>query len=536
MSDNLIGQIVGGRFKVVGFLGEGGMGVVYKGIHQELGTVVAIKVLRKEHASDEKMVGRFRREVRSTSRVQHKNVVVLHDHGQLDDGSLYLIMEYINGKALDAILDDEGAIPIHRALRIMIQISDALAAAHTFGIMHRDLKPENIISIPEKDGDLIKILDFGLAKAVESDNPADKITCIGEVFGTPAYMSPEQCMGEELDLTTDVYSFGCIGFELLTGEVPFDYNNLVGLMLAHKNEEPRIPSEVFPEAEIPKELDALILNCLSKTQAERYGSGVELSKALRNIKDLYTKKSVGAPTGLNLNSRKALTKDVFSIGSGLSLTPDEVSSMVSERLREKLRNIIDVLRQSRMVSPSLNADITKLSNHEDSISQLKQQENTHANQMVDFENNSQNRIGQLTLAVQDLSYDMEVLAKNLTHNPRLTLKDLTMIFPYLDGTNQIRPREFLQDIKFQINSIEKRKQEVLFNINKDLTVMKKQLEQLRNIRKDKEKFLDTVASGVINQILSIEKSKFINKPNIIKDIDILKSFSNEAKRFSDKQV
>ncbi|MBU1244985.1 serine/threonine protein kinase, partial [Myxococcota bacterium] len=195
-ADSLIDLIVGGRFRVQSLLGEGGMGEVYLGRHEPLGDMVAIKVLKKEHAKDERMVARFRREARSTSRVQHRNVVAIFDMGQLDDGRLYLVMEYIKGRSLVEILDEEGALSVERAVRLSVQIADAMAAAHSMGIMHRDLKPENIVVINTPEGEHVKVLDFGLARMVENNAPEDKITMSGEVFGTPVYMSPEQCFGE----------------------------------------------------------------------------------------------------------------------------------------------------------------------------------------------------------------------------------------------------------------------------------------------------------------------------------------------------
>lgn len=501
-AESLIDQIVGGRFRVQSLLGEGGMGEVYKGRHEPLGDTVAIKVLKKEHAKDERMVARFRREARSTSRVQHRNVVSIFDMGQLDDGRLYLVMEYIKGRSLVEILDEEGALPVERALRLSVQIADAMAAAHSMGIMHRDLKPENIVVIHTPEGEHVKVLDFGLARMVENNAPEDKITMSGEVFGTPVYMSPEQCFGETLSYPTDVYSFGACLFELLTGEPPFEGNNIVAIMLAHKNQSPRTPSAVYPDNHIPPELDALVLKCLSKTQTERFPTGVELARELRHVQDLLTKRKMGAPADIQA-LRRTTTTELNSVGTGASLTPEAVQSMIRDRLRGQLRCVLDGLRRFQVVSPGVSINMAQVSTLEDEITKRSQQEGAFVNQILELENHTRARAGQLRLAVQDLSFDRELLSRQLALNPHLRCAELTQIFPYLDPASApATGRELLEDVTFQIMELEKRISELLAELETTRNRMRAELEQMRAGRVQLESDTESLVEAIIWEIVN----------------------------------
>ena len=501
-ADSLIDQMVGGRFRVQSLLGEGGMGEVYKGRHEPLGDTVAIKVLKKEHAKDERMVARFRREARSTSRVQHRNVVSIFDMGQLDDGRLYLVMEYIKGRSLVEILDEEGALSVERAVRLSVQIADAMAAAHSMGIMHRDLKPENIVVINTPEGEHVKVLDFGLARMVENNAPEDKITMSGEVFGTPVYMSPEQCFGETLSYPTDVYSFGACFFELLTGEPPFEGNNIVAIMLAHKNQAPRVPSEVYPDNQIPPELDAFVLRCLSKTAAERYPTGVELARELRHVQDLITKRKLGAPADIQAQ-RRVNTTELNSVGTGQSLTPEAVQSMIRDRLRSQLRTVLDGLRRAQVVSPGISLNMAQVSTLEDEITRMSQAEGAFVNQIIELENHTRQRAGQLRLAVQDLSYDRELLSRQLALNPHLRCADLVQIFPYLDPSSAPESgRELMEDITFQIMELEKRISEILGQLDTGRNQMRARLEQMRADRVRLEADIESMVEAIIWELVN----------------------------------
>ncbi|PKN44692.1 MAG: hypothetical protein CVU59_11070 [Deltaproteobacteria bacterium HGW-Deltaproteobacteria-17] len=335
----LLGQLIGGRFRVEKLLGVGGMGEVYLGRHELLGNRVAIKLLKVQHAKDQRMSARFRREARATSRVQHPNVVGIFDTGQLDDGRLFLIMEYIQGKNLLELYEEVGTLPLERALPIFVQIADALAAAHAMGIMHRDLKPDNIVIVPGEHGDLVKILDFGLAKMVEAED--DRITLPGEVFGTPQYMSLEQCMGEKLTCATDIYSFGAVAYEALTGDPPFVASSLVEYVLAQKNRKPEPPSSRAPHNDVPPEVDQVILACLHTFVPDRIADGGQLVARLREVQTLLAHRRLGSPADV---ARRMPTSQFLAVDPNAGISTEELRCMVQNWLWERLMHVVQLLR------------------------------------------------------------------------------------------------------------------------------------------------------------------------------------------------
>src|SRR5688572_10527755 len=230
--DPLLGRLIDARYRVISRLGHGGMGVVYKVEHQRMGKIAAMKVLHRELVSDKEVVKRFRREAEAVSKLTHPNTVQTFDFGTAD-GAMYLVMEYVRGEDLGAILRRDGPLAFRRAAPIFIQICAALAEAHELGIVHRDLKPENILVTRTKEGsDHVKVLDFGLAKLSEREEAAE-VTGRGTIIGTPYYMSPEQIRGETLDHRSDIYSLGAMMYRILTGEHPFHAQTPVGVLTKH---------------------------------------------------------------------------------------------------------------------------------------------------------------------------------------------------------------------------------------------------------------------------------------------------------------
>ena len=269
----LVGNMLAGRFKLVELIGSGGMAEVYLAEHEILGRRYAIKLLHNVFASDEIIAERFRREARATSRLDHPGIVTISDFGRTGEGQLYLVMEYIPGDSLRTALKTAvpSRLPLARSLDILTQLTRAVGAAHDAGVVHRDLKPGNILLGEGRGGALlVKVLDFGLAKFMASAE-LTAITQKGQVFGTPAYMSPEQGRGDIVDHRTDIYSIGVLAYELCTGRLPFPYTNLARLLIAHQQEAPKAPSEVLPPeaASLPKELERIIMRCLSKDKESR---------------------------------------------------------------------------------------------------------------------------------------------------------------------------------------------------------------------------------------------------------------------------
>src|SRR5262245_29908072 len=217
------GRVLGGRYKLEQCIGSGGMGEIYRARRMHIGDTVAVKVLRADVVEDDKSRQRFYREARAAAMLHHPNAVVIHDFGEDADGTAYIVMELLVGRSLRQVLMQEGTISAVRAYGIIRQASAALDAGHRNGIVHRDIKPDNIILLDSNDAaDHIKILDFGIAKVLDNKtldthSLEQRLTNVGSVIGTPHYMAPEQCQGEEADSRSDIYSLGVVLYELLTG-------------------------------------------------------------------------------------------------------------------------------------------------------------------------------------------------------------------------------------------------------------------------------------------------------------------------------
>jgi serine/threonine-protein kinase len=276
--DKMTGRILDGRYRIDAILGEGGMGVVYAATHTVLQKRMAIKIIRGDMARDPELVTRFTQEARAASAIGNEHIIDVSDFGTLDDGSVYFVMEYLDGMPLSAAVKTGGAMGAARAAHIMAQIAEALGSAHAGGIVHRDLKPDNIFLIRRGDKeDFVKILDFGIAKV---GGAAGKLTRTGFIFGTPHYMSPEQAGGNAVDHRTDIYAAGVILFEMLTGQVPFDSDSFMGILSKHMFEPPRQLSDVNATAANPPEMQAIVGKAMAKKPEERFQTMEEYRRAL----------------------------------------------------------------------------------------------------------------------------------------------------------------------------------------------------------------------------------------------------------------
>ena len=267
-SDPLLGRLVADRFRVQQLVGTGGMGKVYKALQQGLERPVALKLLHNADSLEALTKKRFHREARAASRLNHPGVAAVYDFGEWE-GQLYIAMEYIEGESLyQTYLRDFPLAPA-RLVSLLVQVCDALAAAHARGIVHRDLKPENIMVIQDDDGqEQVKVVDFGLAILVGPE-AEQRFTKEGIISGTPAYMSPEQVQGGEMDARTDLYSLGVILYEQLTAQLPFSGETATELVVKHLFSDPEPPSAKSPEAQIHPALDALVLDALAKDPEAR---------------------------------------------------------------------------------------------------------------------------------------------------------------------------------------------------------------------------------------------------------------------------
>jgi len=262
----VIGTTIG-NYRVASELGAGGMGAVYLAEHSLIGRKVAVKVLLPELSHNEELVSRFFNEARSTATIRHPGLVDVFDFGYLPDGSAYLVMEYLEGETLARLMAREDVLTLPMIWTIGRQIASAVFAAHEHGIVHRDIKPDNVFLLPDPEqsrGLRVKVLDFGIAKLTGDAIPATGAkTRTGTVMGTPTYMSPEQCRGAgEVDLRSDVYSLGCVLYEMACGQPPFVREGLGELIAAHITEPPPLPSALEPS--LSPHLEGLILEMLSK--------------------------------------------------------------------------------------------------------------------------------------------------------------------------------------------------------------------------------------------------------------------------------
>jgi serine/threonine protein kinase len=281
--DPFIGRELDGRYTIIEKLGQGGMGAVYRSSQHSVGRDCAIKVINATLVSEPDVIKRFLREAKLASRLAHPNAVAVLDFGQTEDGVFYLVMELVEGRTLDAVFRAEKSFKPERVVRIGSQVCDALEGAHALSIVHRDLKPSNIMLL-NRGRDLVKVLDFGLAKSVAPDQTSTTMTNAGQLLGTPAFMPPELALGQPCDGRADLYSLGCVLYLLGSGKLPFQSTSAHELIAMHA-------SDVAPPMTgVPPALGRVIDRLLAKDPAARYQSAAETREALEAAVDgrLYT--------------------------------------------------------------------------------------------------------------------------------------------------------------------------------------------------------------------------------------------------------
>jgi tRNA A-37 threonylcarbamoyl transferase component Bud32 len=448
-----IGSIVAERFRLVKLLGEGSVGEVYLGEHNVLGRRYAIKLLKEQFHTDANLMERFRREALVASRLDHPNIVYISDFGSTPDGRFYLAMEYIDGRSLDELIDElHPNVPaLRRALSILTQVASALTAAHDASIVHRDLKPENIMLRQKSSGDdEIKVLDFGLAK-IMVDTGVFQLTGVGEIFGTPMFMSPEQARGEKVDERTDIYSFGVLAFELFTGRPPFECNSLEALIIANQKEIPPPPSRLRPTTAVPlpPELDRLVARCLEKDREKRPADMAEVMAVL----ELGSKRAqrpthpYAAPVG------DAVAPASYPLGGdakgaavgGLArtlpsaLAVDDVLRLSEEepwqwrQVGKRARTMAQWLLEAGAAHTELEALVEELDGLAQQVANLQTELAFPEARLEELEQSHRDRTAQLRLAVIDLSLERSRLAD--------------------DAQTDQTP---LNDLNFQIRSLEER--------------------------------------------------------------------------------
>lgn len=331
-----IGKYIDDRYRILAFLGQGSMGAVFRALDETTSRQMAIKLLHGSRVSDPNSRRRFLREAKTISSLNHPNIVKLFHYGLLGEEQPYIVTEFLKGESLSRLIRIKGHIPLDEALPIMRQVLSAVGEAHRAKVIHRDLKPENIVL----EDEVVKVLDFGVAKLMQERNDVSgSLTMDGKVCGSPGYMSPEQCRGEELDIRSDVYSLGVTIFEMLTGKRPFYADDVMGLMFMHVNRPPPSMNAIRVDLPFPTGLETAVRKALSKTKFERQSSAEELLDDIEMALSKFEKK---AKDGAQMSSGWIPFDDSATKAVNLALkdsqfaitTPQEALSVSGSNLRE----------------------------------------------------------------------------------------------------------------------------------------------------------------------------------------------------------
>lgn len=320
--DPYVGTSIADRFDIISLIGSGGMGNVYKARQHSIDRFVAIKILHTDRTTKPTGLRRFQQEAKTASNLSHENIVNVFDFGVLPDNVPYLVMEYVEGQSLYEVLKD-GPLSIDRTINIFSQACDALAHAHQKGVVHRDIKPSNIMLVKtDTKYDVVKVLDFGIAKILTPhDESEPSITVTGEVFGSPHYMSPEQCTGKPFDARSDIYSLGCVVYEAITGRPPVSGENVLETIFKHSSDTPQSFAKVRPEVVIPQQLEAIVFKALEKNPENRFQSmiafkrNLEFATSFPDEKQLPPVKKKTTFTDLKLPKVKPPVKVMLAVGA-----------------------------------------------------------------------------------------------------------------------------------------------------------------------------------------------------------------------------
>lgn len=320
-SDPLVGRTLDSKYELVAPLGEGGMGMVYRARRLHIGDEVAVKVLHRKFLPDAEAVERFRREARSAALLTHPNVVTIHDFSdaRADGSPAYIVMELVRGVSLRGLLRREGRLDERRAVELMSDICAGVGVGHKQGVVHRDLKPDNVIIAPpaaEGAREMAKVVDFGIAKLRDATGSLD-LTQTGALLGTPFYMSPEQCRGERLGPSTDVYSLGAMLYEMLTGVPPFRASTLPAMISKHLNEEPPL---FPPELNLSPALEGVYLRALSKNPAARQA---DANVFYRELRAALSEPAAAAPRDSQTQYASVTTAQAVRFATPSPQTPTE---------------------------------------------------------------------------------------------------------------------------------------------------------------------------------------------------------------------
>ncbi|HYQ40746.1 MAG TPA: protein kinase [Polyangiaceae bacterium] len=317
--------VVAGKYRLTRLLGRGGMGAVWEGTHSSLGTRVAVKFIDAEYAGSPEARSRFENEARAAARLRSKHVVEVYDHGVSDDGCPFIVMEFLQGEPLDKRLDRLGRLPPKETAQIVLQICRALAKAHAANIVHRDLKPENVFLVwdDEERTDVVKVVDFGIAKFNDTSLSSSSATRTGSVLGTPHYMSPEQARGlRSVDSRSDLWSVAVIAYRCIVGALPFEGEAVGDLLVKLCTAPIPVPSEIAPD--VPPSFDAWLHKGLTREPAQRFQTAAQLSESLAAVCGLVLRGQDGGS-----GPYSALGSGSFSAASLAPTFPSGISAVSS---------------------------------------------------------------------------------------------------------------------------------------------------------------------------------------------------------------
>jgi serine/threonine-protein kinase len=351
--DKWPGTVLAGRYRIDVLLGSGSMGRVYRAEHVHMHKPLAVKILNSEHTKNAELVARFEREATAAANIEHPNVVAATDFGKLDDGTVYLALELVQGKNLRAEVAS-GPLEVRRALHIARQIAAGLAAAHARNIVHRDLKPENVVLVEkEGDRDFVKILDFGVAK-LEPESGKSPLTKVGVVLGTFDYMAPEQALGQAVDHRADLYALGAVAYEMLSGTCPFEGESSSAILAQKVAKAPPPLRERSPTLAIPGAVEGLVLRLLRKDRSERPQSAASVVAELDRL--LASAPKGGAPASAPARPPRPGTPPATAVTNKPTFLPtDPLPAFTFPPLEEESKKLAHEVRQAVAARPGASS-------------------------------------------------------------------------------------------------------------------------------------------------------------------------------------
>ncbi len=481
-SSEILNSKVGTPLTIAKRIGRGRLGVVYAGVHPILARRFAIKVLRPNLTQDEEVLRRLRRMVREASAVEHHNLVPLIDFGHLEDGKVYVTMEFVRGIQLSKVLNRDGAFPIERAVPLMIQLADALEAAHRLRVVHGDVKPNNILLVEQPNGnESLRLHDFVLTKALAGQASDDDPLGHLRVYSSFDYLSPEQINDARVDGRADIYAFGAVAYRLLTGEPPF-VGDAEDVMIGHRTREPVPPSRRSGAHEVSPELDSIILRCLEKKPDERYKTMDEVSRELQGLfpkaaPALFEEEEVTGrwklPPGL-MAAEETLPESLARLRQLFSDTLLELAEVIAKegRASEDMLFEMTSLRQAKEEAASVAAQAAVTENRfEDIRRELRENESTLRYAIIDLNlaksdatdrNADDEELGEIDLQVASLERNLATLEKQRSERfttLNIELQEAQDVLKTLDQNMALHYRRvyaFLDEVRLDTVSEEAR--------------------------------------------------------------------------------